>query len=163
MKTFDDVMMAGLVSQAQASPRKRANLNVHEDLNEPVQRLFIAIEPGSYVQPHRHVESYKWEFFMAVKGRLAMFVFDDDGVVTRRLELAANSPVSGAELPPNVWHTVIALDEGSVFIEVKQGPYEPMTDKGFAKWAPKESEPGVAEFYQWLTTAQVGDRTPYVT
>ncbi|MFC1749870.1 WbuC family cupin fold metalloprotein [Pseudomonadota bacterium] len=163
MKVFDDAMMAGLVEQAKASPRLRANLNVHEDLNEPVQRLFIAMEPGSYVQPHRHIESYKWEFFMAVRGRLVMLVFDDNGTVTRREELASNGAVNGVELPPNVWHTVIALDEGSLFYEIKQGPYAPMTDKGFATWAPKESAPEVAVFYQWLTTANVGDTVPNVT
>ncbi len=154
--------MNDLVAQAKASPRKRANFNVHESLDEPVQRLFIAIEPGSYVQPHRHVENYKWEFFMAMRGRLAMLIFDDNGVVTRREELSGNGAVNGVEIPPNVWHTVIPLEAGCVFYEVKQGPYEPMTDKGFATWAPKEGEPGVAEFYQWLVNADVGSQAPNV-
>ena len=157
MKVFDDAMVTGLIEQAKASPRLRANYNVHEALEDPVQRLFIAIEPGSYVRPHRHPEPEKWEFFMVLRGRLALLIFDDDGKVLRREELAPGSEAFGGELPPNTWHSVVALESGSVFIEFKQGPYAPFSDKNFAAWAPSESEADTAAFCLWMSSAQMGD------
>jgi cupin fold WbuC family metalloprotein len=160
MKLFDTNLFNELTTKAKASPRLRANHNVHADLNEVVQRLFIAIEPGSYVQPHRHPEPEKWEFFTVVRGRVAALLFADDGRVLRREELTPDGPVYGFEVPFNTWHCVLALESGAVFFEVKPGPYTPLSDKGFAPWAPKEGEPGVAEFQQWLVQAQPGDLPP---
>ncbi len=109
MKLFDDRLLDELVARAKASPRLRANHNVHAGLDEPVQRLFIAIEPGSYVRPHRHPGKEKWEFFLVLRGRLAALLFDAVGKVLRREELAAGGPVHGFEIPPGTWHCVVAL------------------------------------------------------
>jgi len=162
MKLFDEHLLDDLVAQAKASPRLRANHNVHENLEDPVQRLFIAIEPGSYVRPHRHPEAEKWEFFMVVRGRLAALLFDGWGKLLRREELLPGGPVYGFEIPPNTWHCVVALESGSAFFEVKQGPYSPLDDKDFAAWSPREGAPGCAEFVSWLAMAQVGDLSPVV-
>lgn len=81
MKLFDQALLDELVLKAKASPRLRANHNVHNELHEPVQRLFIAIEPGSYVRPHLHPEAEKWEFFMVLRGKLAALLFDEKGKV----------------------------------------------------------------------------------
>jgi cupin fold WbuC family metalloprotein len=157
MQQFDTKLFDELTARAKASPRLRVNHNIHTDLNDPVQRLFIAIEPGSYVQPHMHPEAEKWEFFMVVRGRLAALLFDAQGQVTQRRELTPGGDVSGFEIPSNTWHCVVALESGTIFFEVKQGPYAPLTDKGFASWAPKEGEAGMPEFQQWLVHAQPGD------
>jgi len=46
----------------------------------------------------------------------------------------------------------------SVFLEVKQGPYDPATAVEFAPWAPPEGDPAVAQYQQWLRAARVGER-----
>lgn len=160
MKLFDESLLDELVSKAKASARLRANRNVHASLDELVQRLFIAIEPGSYVRPHRHPEAEKWEFFMVVRGRLAALLFDEQGQVLRREELTPGGPLHGFEIPPNTWHCVVALESESVFFEVKQGPYTPLSDKDFASWAPREGDPGCGKFVQWLAQAKPGDVSP---
>lgn len=162
MKLFDQALLDELVLKAKASPRLRANHNVHNELHEPVQRLFIAIEPGSYVRPHLHPEAEKWEFFMVLRGKLAALLFDEKGKVLRREVLSSDGPLHGFEIPPNTWHCVVALEPGSVFFEVKQGPYVPMSDKGFAVWSPKEGELGSEAFACWLANAQVGDLPPSI-
>ena len=162
MKLFDQALLDELVLKAKASPRLRANHNVHADLHEPVQRLFIAIEPGSYVRPHLHPETEKWEFFLVLRGKLAALLFDEEGKVIRRETLTPDGAVQGFEIPPNTWHCVVALESGSVFFEVKQGPYTPMSDKGFAAWAPKEGELGSEAFIGWMANAQVGDLPPTI-
>jgi len=160
MKLFDAGLLDELTRQAQASPRLRANHNVHARLDEPVQRLFIAIEPGSYVRPHRHPEPEKWEFFLVLRGRLAALFFAADGKLLRREELSPGGAVYGFEVPPNTWHCVTALEPGSVFFEVKQGPYTPLSDKDFAAWAPQEGQDRSAEFCAWLAQARPGDLPP---
>ena len=160
MKIFNNEMLGVLIKEAKVSSRLRANSNIHAELNEPVQRLFIAMEPGSYVRPHCHLEKEKWEFFMVVRGKLAALFFDKRGEVRQRIILEPLADVAGFEIPPNTWHTILALESGSVFVEVKQGPYMPLTDKDFAAWAPKEGDPTCEQCWHWLAGAQVGDVPP---
>lgn len=160
MELFDDRMLDELTAQARVSPRRRANHNVHADLDEAVQRLFIAIEPGSYVRPHRHPEPGKWEFFLVLRGRMAALLFDRQGKVLQRQELSPGGLVHGFEIPPDTWHCVVALAPGSVFFEVKQGPYTPLKDKDFAPWAPAEGEPGSEALCRWFAVARPGELPP---
>ena len=54
MKKLSEDLFQELVQKALSSPRKRTHYNLHDDLGDPVQRLCVAMEPGSYVRPHRH-------------------------------------------------------------------------------------------------------------
>jgi cupin fold WbuC family metalloprotein len=123
---------------AATNPRRRLNLNLHGDYADPCQRLFNAVEPDSYLRPHRHTDPPKPECFVAIRGRFHLLIFDDTGMVTKRIELAAAGPVVAADLPAGVWHAIVALEPGSIFFETKPGPYTPLTDKDFAPWAPAE-------------------------
>ena len=160
MKFFDNDLLDELSLKAKNAPRLRANHNVHASLEEAVQRLFIAIEPGSYVQPHRHPETEKWEFFMMVRGKVAMLTFDEEGRVLQRTELTPIAGMYGVEVPPNTWHTVCALETDTVFFEAKQGPYIPLSDKDFASWSPKEGHAACNAFLSWLAVAKEGERPP---
>jgi cupin fold WbuC family metalloprotein len=71
MKILNSALLADLTAQAQANPRLRQNLNLHADYDEPCQRLLNAIEPGSYIRPHRHLTDPKPECFIGIRGRLA--------------------------------------------------------------------------------------------
>ena len=157
---FDSATLDELSAAADSLPRRRKNLNLHKQLDEPVQKLFNAMQADSYVRPHRHPELSKTELFMAVRGRFAIILFDDDGTITEYLEIKPQGTVFGAEISPGTWHTVIALEDQSVFFEVKQGPYTPLSDKDFANWAPEENSAAVTAYMHWLQTAQKGDRSP---
>ena len=50
MKIFDAQYLDGLTNQAKDSPRLRQHRNVHQSYQEASQRLFNAIEPGSYIR-----------------------------------------------------------------------------------------------------------------
>jgi len=58
--------------------------------------------------------------------------------------------VLGADIPHGVYHSVVALEPGSVFFEAKAGPYVPIRDAERAPWAPRESEPAVAAYLEQL-------------
>jgi cupin fold WbuC family metalloprotein len=153
---FSNEYLEDLVGKAASSPRRRQHRNVHADYADPCQRLFNAIEPESYLHPHRHLPEQGAETMIAVRGLLALLIFDDSGRiaeahlfgVTRdgeRDKLAA-----GAEIPPMRWHTILALEPASVLLEVKAGPFDPERPKELAPWAPAEGSPEAQAYLQRL-------------
>jgi cupin fold WbuC family metalloprotein len=154
MKRITSSMCDEWVANAGRASRLRVNYNVHDELADPIQRLFIAAKPLSYFRPHRHPG--KSEFAIVIRGRFDVLIFDDEGIVTDRVSIGSCEPVFSLEIPPDVWHTWIPLDESSVFFEVKQGPYDPATSMAFAAWAPAEGTKQVEAFQQKLLSAQTG-------
>ena len=152
MKVFSAEFIDGLVQEAAASPRRRQHHNVHADFAETVQRTFIAIEPGSYVRPHRHGLTPRTETMLAVRGLMALLVFDDAGEVMQVVRFGAGQigeaqgAAVGVETPPGVWHSLVALEPGSAFIEIKAGPFDPDAPREFAAWAPAEGAPQVEAY-----------------
>ncbi len=139
MRRFDGASLKETLAKAAASPRLRANLNVHPTLDDPVQRMLNVFQPGTYVRAHRH-EPDRFELFFALSGTAAVLTFDDAG---RVLETAVLEPGAtwAVELPGDVWHTVVSLAEDTALFEVKPGPYRPLDDKDYAPWSPREGTP----------------------
>jgi cupin fold WbuC family metalloprotein len=160
MKQINSTLLDSLTKQAQESPRKRAHYNLHPKLDDPVQRLCVAIEPETYIRPHRHAEPETSEVFLMLRGSAVLLCFDDAGRVTGRIKVSAGGPVSAVEIPAADWHAIASLESGTVFFEVKQGPYSPPKEKNVAEWAPAEGQPGTGAFVAWYKNAKEGDRPP---
>ncbi|MDR1722689.1 MAG: WbuC family cupin fold metalloprotein [Tannerella sp.] len=153
MKIIDKKLFDETTAKAKESPRLRMNHNFHETLDDPVNRLINAIEPGTYLRPHRHTNPDKTEFFLMLRGRAAIILFDDAGKVTECVVLDPKSGVYGGEIKPENWHTLLVLDSGSVIFEVKQGPYVPLQPENIAPWSPDPSDTeGVQKFMSELKT-----------
>lgn len=157
---LDQSLFTELLDAASQNPRRRAFQNLHQNFAEPVQRVLIAIQPDSYVPPHRHVEMQQWELFVVLAGSIDFFQFDDAGMVTSRRTVAAGSALTGLELPPGVWHSIVAAQQGAVFLEVKQGPFDPAQPRHFAAFAPTEQDEHAVDYLHWLRTANPGDASP---
>src|SRR5512137_1773934 len=99
MKLIDDRLLDDLTSRASASARKRAHRNLHPVLEDPVQRLSVAIEPGTYIRPHRHADPATWEVFLMLRGSAVFLSFDDAGTVVERTVISAAGPVRAIEIP----------------------------------------------------------------
>lgn len=151
MKIINNKILDQLSLQALESERLRKNLNLHDDYADPCQRLFIAMEPGTYIRPHRHTEPPKPECFMAVRGKLALLVFEDNGEVREVIPFGMNCDTVAIDLPAGEWHSIIVLESGSVFFETKPGPYVALSDKDFAPWAPEENSPDARKYVAALT------------
>src|SRR4051794_35181496 len=121
-------------------------LRFHEHA-EQLQRMLNAVEPGSYVRPHRHVDPDKPEAFVALRGIALVVRFDDSGAAVEGILGDADGPVRGAEVPPGAWDMFLALRSGTVLFEVTQGPYDAATNKQFAPWAPEEADRREASAY----------------
>lgn len=149
-------MLKSLGQQAQASPRKRANLNLHTELSDPIQRLAIAMEPDTYVRPHRH--PHTWELLYPLIGRFIVLHFDNAGVVTARTTLGDDAAT--IETAAGGWHAVRSLDTGGIIFEIKHGPYLPIIEADYAPWSPAAETAAAVRLNDWYVGAQVGERWP---
>ena len=138
---FGRETLDALTARARESKRRRINLNFHGRNDHPANRLLNAVEPDSYVRPHRHLKPDKEETFVAVRGAFGVVLFDDDGNVTQTAVIRAGGDLFGAHIPGGTFHSVVSLEPASAFFEVKAGPYEPLTEKEWPAWAPEENAP----------------------
>jgi cupin fold WbuC family metalloprotein len=154
MKIFDALYLDDLTNQAKRNPRQRQHKNIHDSYQDASQRLFNAIELGSYIRPHKHATDPKDELLVAVRGLMALVLFDDDGavldVVRFGTEKYGPNVSVGTEVCPRTWHTVFALVPGCVLLEVKAGPFDPNQPKDLAPWAPEEGTAVALEYFNKL-------------
>jgi len=146
LRPVDRALMDAATLEARAGARGRAIIRYHQ-LDEPVQRMLNAFEPESYAPPHAHLSPPKVEVFLVLRGRGMVVRFAPNGSVLEAIELEAGGPAHGVEIPPGVWHCALALESGTVFYEIKEGPYDPATDKTLAPWAPPESDAAAGRAY----------------
>lgn len=119
-------LLDSLTEQAKASPRLRMNYDLRNSESDQSQRMLNAIEPGSPLPVHRHQKSS--ETVVCLRGRLVEEFYDELGrMCEEAIELSPNGPVVALNIPIGQWHTVHALESGTVIMEVKDGPYEPMS------------------------------------
>lgn len=117
-------LLDSLTEQAKASPRLRMNMDLRNSAEDQSQRMLNAIEPGSPLPIHRHQKTS--ETVVCLRGRLVWEFYDElERICTERIELSPNGPIVALNVPQGQWHTVKALESGSVIMEVKDGPYEP--------------------------------------
>lgn len=120
-------LMDELTAQAKASPRLRMNKDLRNSPEDKSQRMLNAIEPGSPLPIHRHQKSS--ETVVCLRGRLVWEFYDElERICTETIELSPNGPVVALNVPAGQWHTVKALESGSVILECKEGAYEPLQD-----------------------------------
>lgn len=121
-------LLDNLTAQAKNSPRLRMNYDLRNSDKDKSQRMLNAIEPGSPLPIHRHQKSS--ETVVCLRGRLVWEYYDElERICTDRIELSPNGPIVALNVPKGQWHTVKALESGSVIMEVKDGPYEPQAEE----------------------------------
>ena len=114
-----------LTEQAKASPRLRMNMDLRNSDADQSQRMLNAIEPGSPLPIHRHQKTS--ETVVCLRGRLVEEYYDElERICTEAIELSPNGPVVALNIPAGQWHTVRALESGTVIMEMKDGAYEPL-------------------------------------
>jgi cupin fold WbuC family metalloprotein len=150
MVIIDEKILEQLTKQAKANPRKRQIHNFHKSAEEPIHRMLNALEPETYVRPHKHQNPDKTESFIILKGSVLVLIFNDDGTIKEKIVLKGDQESYGVEIYPFEWHSLISLEEGTVIFETKNGPYDPLSDKKFANWAPAENDLKSIEYMNFL-------------
>ncbi len=137
-------------AKAKTVERKRMNYNFHPQLEDPINRMLNAMEPGTYIRPHKHEDPDKFEIFLALRGRFVTIIFDEEGNITDHAILDNREGKYGVEIPERAYHMLLSLEPGSVAYEIKEGPYRTSTAKNFASWAPVEEDPEVESYIEKL-------------
>jgi len=125
---IDQQLLDSLTEEAKASPRLRANYDLRNSPNDHSQRMMNAVEPGTIVLVHRHMESS--ETVVCLRGRLRELLYDEDGNnVDRVIELYPGGEICALNIPAGQWHSIEVLESGTVILESKDGPYSPLPPK----------------------------------
>lgn len=148
---IDNALLDQVCAAAAASPRRRKNRNLHPADDHPAHRLLNAMQPDSYIPPHRHLDPDKDETFVVLRGLLGLVLFNDAGGIVRCVKVGAGGAALGVDIPHGTWHTAVALEPDTVFLEAKAGPYLPLTAAEKADWAPGEN---TSEAANYLATLQ---------
>ena len=135
-----------LKESAQESELLRSRYCLHHDNEAQVHEMIIAFCIDTYVRPHRHIN--KTESFHVIEGELNIVFFDDNGNITRVLNM---KPIGSDgpfvyRLANEQWHMVIPLIDETIIHEVTCGPF--IKDESvFAPWSPEQDDKeGVAQF-----------------
>ena len=140
---IDNILLDKLTAQAKESPRLRMNLDLRNSDADSSQRMLNAIEPGSVVPIHRHQKTS--ETVVVLRGRVVEEYYDGAGVLVESFVLGdchvADAPhndildfaprndvpvTCALNIPAGQWHTLRALESGTVILEMKDGAYEPI-------------------------------------
>ena len=122
---IDNLLLDKLTAQAKESPRLRMNLDLRNSDGDSSQRMLNAIEPGSVVPVHRHRKTS--ETVVVLRGRVVEEYYSSEGALEASYEFAAGGPICALNIPAGQWHTLRALESGTVILEMKDGPYEPIS------------------------------------
>src|SRR5262245_43703852 len=157
VQTIDSALLDDLLQRARLSLRRRAILCLYDGDWEHAHRMLNALSVGTYVRPHRHEDRHKGEGFVILRGRLALLIFTDTGEIDfeRSRVLSAQGACLGMEIPPGVWHSLVALEDAVIY-EVKGQPaggYVQAEGEDFAPWAPEEGSREADEYCRFLRDA----------
>jgi cupin fold WbuC family metalloprotein len=129
------------------TPKRRVRINAHPGGDDGLHEMIIAIEPGSYIRPHKHPG--KSEAFHIIEGQVDIVVFDEEGKIDRIVSLAARGgshPFYYRMSSPH-FHTLIIRSDLLVVHEITNGPFVP-TGTVYAAFAPEEGDAANAAAFQ---------------
>ena len=123
---IDQELLDSITIQAKESPRLRMNMDLRNSSADTSQRMLNAIEPGSLVPVHRHKKTS--ETVVVLRGRVVEEFYDDSGALEDACEVSASGEICALNIPQGKWHTLKALESGTVILEMKDGGYEPIAE-----------------------------------
>lgn len=121
---INDELLDKVTAQAEASPRRRMNFNLHESLDAKAQRLINVLLPGTILPIHRH--RHTAETYALLRGKMFVVFYDDMGAQIERYLLDPTIGNYGVQIAKGQWHSVEVI-EPSAILEVKDGPYTPLS------------------------------------
>ena len=121
---IDNKLLDELTEQAKASLRLRQSFDLRNTPEDNSQRMLNALEPGTVMPIHRHLNSS--ETVVLLRGKICWHFYDDAGHETESVVLDANGDIRCINVEKARWHSLECLAEGSVLFESKDGAYKPL-------------------------------------
>lgn len=125
---IDQTLLDTLTEQAKASPRLRMNIDLRDSAEDQSQRMLNALEPGTMLPIHRHRKTA--ETVAILRGRAVQHLYDEEGKLVESVLLTAGGPIPAMNVEKGQWHRLESLETGTVILEFKNGPYEPIGPEG---------------------------------
>lgn len=120
--TNEDISI--IKKDAYASPLLRSRICIHNNTDDPVQEMIIALCKDSYIPPHRHVG--KTESFHIIYGQADILFFEKTGDISHMISLGIDAPDGFYyRLSAPLFHTVLSRGEMVVIHETITGPFHP--------------------------------------
>nr|WP_250316728.1 WbuC family cupin fold metalloprotein [Proteus mirabilis]EMA4724140.1 WbuC family cupin fold metalloprotein [Proteus mirabilis]MCL8621421.1 WbuC family cupin fold metalloprotein [Proteus mirabilis]MCL8632640.1 WbuC family cupin fold metalloprotein [Proteus mirabilis]HCT9451545.1 WbuC family cupin fold metalloprotein [Proteus mirabilis]HCT9715774.1 WbuC family cupin fold metalloprotein [Proteus mirabilis] len=139
MKLLDENYLAPLFLDTDNAERKRSHKNLHNSFSDKVQRFFIALKKGSYVEPHYHALPEQWEMFIILKGTIKLTYYDNNGNIINQHLIGENEKCQVVEIAPLEIHSVECISDNALMLEIKEGPFSPEHAKVFPDFFIKKS------------------------
>ena len=128
---IDKQVLDQLTGQAKDNARLRMNLDLRTSSNDTSQRMLNALEPGTVVPIHRHCSTT--ETVIIVRGKVKEILFDEAGNVTEEILMEVGGDCPALQIPAGQWHTIEAIESGTVIFEAKDGAFAPLSEKDIMK------------------------------
>jgi cupin fold WbuC family metalloprotein len=127
------------------TPKRRARINAHPGHDDALHEMIIAIEPASYIRPHRHPG--KSEAFHIIEGEVDIVIFSDDGAIERIVPLGekGGNRAFYYRMSEPRFHTLVIRSDLLIVHEITNGPFAP-EGTIYAAFAPGEGDPAAAAF-----------------
>ena len=119
---IDQKILDELTTQAKASSRLRQAYDLRNTPEEESQRMFNAIEPGTEIPIHRHLNSS--ETVLCVRGHFEELLYDEEGNLEQVIDMVPGGNIVNVEA--GKWHNLRSMESGTVLFEAKHGKWEPM-------------------------------------
>ena len=127
---IDESLLDNLLEAARQNPRNRMNLDLRNSSEDGSQRMLNALEPDTILPIHRHCSSS--ETVVILRGCMDEIFYDDEKRETARFRLNPRDGRYGLNIPAGQWHGIEVL-EPTVIIEMKDGPYAPLSPEDALK------------------------------
>ena len=128
---IDKTILDELTAKAKTGERLRMNLDMRTSSDDTSQRMLNALEPGTIVPIHRHCSTA--ETVIIVRGKVKEIFYDNDGNVTEEVLMEVGGECPMVQIPAGMWHTIEALESGSVIFEAKDGAFAPLSEEDIMK------------------------------
>lgn len=122
---IDAALLDTLTEQAKSAHLLRLAFDLRTTPDDNSQRILNAMEPGTVIPVHRHRASS--ETVVVLRGRICQKFYNNDGTLKSSEICSTNTPIMGFNIPVGEWHNMECLDSGTVILEFKDGPYEPLS------------------------------------
>lgn len=147
-ESIGDLDIKKLKFLTEKTKKKKFRLCLHKKTSDLIQEMIICTKNTVYAQPHKHPGN-KSESYHIIEGQLDVFIFNDNGKVIDKIELASseykkrgNKTQFMYRLSKPYFHTMVPKSKWTIWHEVSTGPFT--KKKGmfakFAKFAPSEDD-----------------------
>lgn len=141
IQLINEALLSELYEKAKNSERLRQNYDLRTTPNDTSQRMLNALEPGTHVPIHRHLETS--ESVICLEGCLDWVFYEEasgvdtggpvhDGTTAMdehqfteiaRFRVCPREKVYGIQVPKMVWHSIEVYEPSTIF-EAKDGMYK---------------------------------------